>query len=316
VIAVDLFAGFGGLSLGAEQAGARVAWAANHWPLAVAAHAAHHPTAIHVCQDLQQADFSELPAHDLLLAAPCCQGLSQAAQPSRARSRRVRRYHDSLRATPYAVAAAADYCRPRAIVVENVPDLLRWEAFGAWVGLLEAFGYRVQWRVLSASRHAKVPQRRDRVFVVAFRGRKRAAEARVLDVPARRREPAFGPCIESDAPGVTWRRVADATPSVRARVAKGRRNHGRRFLTQHVTGHPGVSLAEPIRTVTTKDQWALVDGAWYRPLTLRENARAMGFPDAWRWPVHATRRDVVQGLGNATPPPLARLVVARVGGVL
>jgi DNA (cytosine-5)-methyltransferase 1 len=73
----------------------------------------------------------------------------------------------------------------------------------------------------------------------------------------------------------------------------------------------GVPLSEPIRTVTTKDQWAVVDGALYRPLTLRENARAMGFPDAWRWPEGATRGDVVKGLGNAVPPGLARAVLER-----
>lgn len=41
--AIDLFAGWGGFTLGAEQAGATVVWAGNHWPLAVEAHAQNHP---------------------------------------------------------------------------------------------------------------------------------------------------------------------------------------------------------------------------------------------------------------------------------
>jgi len=32
--AIDLFAGAGGFSTGAAMAGARVVWAANHWPTA------------------------------------------------------------------------------------------------------------------------------------------------------------------------------------------------------------------------------------------------------------------------------------------
>lgn len=76
--AVDLFAGAGGFSTGARMAGARVLWAANHWPLAVQWHAANHPETEHACQDLQQADFREAPAHDLLLASPACQGHSPA----------------------------------------------------------------------------------------------------------------------------------------------------------------------------------------------------------------------------------------------
>ena len=76
---VDLFAGLGGATAGAEQAGARVVWAANHNPLAVKYHAANHPLAVHVCQDLKQADWSEVPEHDLLWASPSCQGHSSAA---------------------------------------------------------------------------------------------------------------------------------------------------------------------------------------------------------------------------------------------
>jgi DNA (cytosine-5)-methyltransferase 1 len=64
---VDLFAGAGGFSTGATMAGAQVVWAANHWPLAVKYHAANHPGTDHACQDLQQADWSQVPAHDLLL---------------------------------------------------------------------------------------------------------------------------------------------------------------------------------------------------------------------------------------------------------
>ncbi|WP_415509807.1 DNA cytosine methyltransferase [Acetobacter sp.] len=66
---VDLFAGAGGFSTGAEMAGARVVWAANHWPLAVEYHAINHPSVQHVCQDLHQADWSLVPRHDLMLVA-------------------------------------------------------------------------------------------------------------------------------------------------------------------------------------------------------------------------------------------------------
>lgn len=74
----------------------------------------------------------------------------------------------------------------------------------------------------------------------------------------------------------------------------------------------GVGLHEPIRTITTKDQWAVVDGDRYRPLTVRETARAMGFRDSYSWPSSATRKDAIRGLGNAVCPPVARAAVAAV----
>lgn len=302
---VDLFAGWGGFTSGAEAAGAEVVYAANHWPLAVKAHQLNHPNAMHECQDLRQADWSRLPQYDVLLASPACQGHSRAAQPSRARSERQRRYHDALRATAWAVVDCADITEPSGIIVENVPDFLRWRLYPVWRSALEALGYQIQERVISAAQHG-VPQLRNRLFVVATR-------TGAVDLDFEHvEEPAFGPCIDWDA-GNNWKPVAKATPRVRERVAAGRLRHGRRFLTQHVTGHKGVALSESIRTITTKDQWAVVDGQRYRPLTIRESARAMGFPDDYGWPDEATRKDAIKGLGNAVCPPVATSLVERIG---
>jgi len=76
--AADLFAGLGGFTEGAEAAGVDVVWAANHWPQAVECHRRNHPRVEHLCQDLQQADWTTVPRHDLLLASPACQGHSKA----------------------------------------------------------------------------------------------------------------------------------------------------------------------------------------------------------------------------------------------
>lgn len=75
--AADLFAGAGGFSTGARLAGVTVVWAANHWPAAVRVHERNHPATIHACQDLQQANWATVPAHDLLLASPCCPGATR-----------------------------------------------------------------------------------------------------------------------------------------------------------------------------------------------------------------------------------------------
>lgn len=76
--AIDLFAGAGGFSEGARLAGVRVTWAANHWRQAVEYHGQNHPETVHACQDLQQADWREVPGHDVMLASPACQGHSPA----------------------------------------------------------------------------------------------------------------------------------------------------------------------------------------------------------------------------------------------
>lgn len=294
--AIDLFAGWGGFTCGARAAGVEVVWAANHWRLAVETHALNHPEVEHACQDLRQADWSSLPRYDILLASPACQGHSRASQPKR------RQYHDAMRATAWSVVDCADVTEPRAIVVENVLDFRRWRLYPQWRESLERIGYKLTEVVRCATWHG-VPQRRRRLFVVGTRKRF------VLDPPLLYPvEPPFAPCIDWGAPG--WRPVAEASDDARSRIAAGRARCGDRFLSHHVTGHRGIPLTEAIRTITTKDQWVIVDGDMYRPLTLREYARGMGFPDGYRWPDGLARDAGLRGLGNAVPPPVARDMTA------
>lgn len=295
--AIDLFAGWGGFTEGAEQAGIEVVYAANHWPLAVRAHERNHPRTKHECQDLRQADFTRLPAYDLLLASPACQGHSSASQPNR------RQYHDAMRATAWAVIDCAEATAPRAVIVENVPAFRQWQLFPVWMEALRCLGYVVNVRAVDATAYG-VPQRRRRLIITGTRKDVALATPRAII------EPAFGPCLDLDGPG-KWNPVSAASPNARARIAKGRANHGRRFLSQHVTGHPGVPLNEPIRTLTTKDQWIIVDGNRYRSLTVRELARGMSFRDSYSWPADATRAECIQGIGNAVPPLVARGIVAE-----
>ncbi len=295
--AVDLFAGWGGFTLGAEQAGATVVWAANHWAVAVQAHALNHPDVEHACQDLRQADWTALPEYDLLLASPACQGHSSASQPRR------RGYHDALRATAWAVVDCADVTEPRALVVENVPAFRRWRLYDVWTQALESLGYTLTEHTLRASDFG-VPQRRNRLFIVG------TLNGAAIELPEPTPEPSIGPSIEWGTG--RWRPVVGAARNARIRMERGREKHGARFLTQHVTGHPGVPLTQAMRTITTKDQWAVVDGSVYRPLTRREYARGMGFPDSYRWPAGVNRTLTIKGLGNAVCPPVAKAVVGAI----
>ena len=215
-----------------------------------------------------------------------------------------------MRATAWAVIDCADVCEPAAVVVENVLPFRRWRLYPQWRAALGAIGYRVTEHVVTASDYG-VPQRRARLFVVA-------TKATPFVMPEGRRpgelEPAAGPCIDWSAG--RWRPVSGASVAVRGRIAAGRARHGRRFFSQHVTGHKGVGLAEPLRTVTTKDQWVAVDGGTYRPLTIRENARIMGFDEGYKWPTEATRGETIRGLGNAVCPPVAAAIVGRLGEML
>lgn len=183
----DLFCGAGGTSTGAIQAcdelGHRVELTAvNHWPTAIATHAANHPEARHLCQSLDSInprDHFGLGELDLLWGSPECMSHSVA--------RGGRPVNDQSRATAWCIMRWAEALQPGAILVENVPEFLDWgpigsdgkqlaskkgHTFRAWVGALESLGYRVDHRILCAADFGD-PTSRKRLFVQAVRGRRK-----------------------------------------------------------------------------------------------------------------------------------------------
>ena len=295
---VDLFAGAGGFSLGAKMAGAKVLFAANHWQAAVAVHEANIPEARHACQDLRQANWTELPDHDLLLASPCCQGHSRARGVERA-------HHDDARQTAWAVVDCVAVKRPRAIIVENVKEMMSWELFDLWKQALERYGYHLTLNVLNAADFG-VPQSRERLFIVGSLdskieiqtpNRKHVAAAEIIDFKA-------GSWSKIAAPGRSARTIE--------RIQAARQDFGDRFLIAYYGAEKtGRDLRKPLGTVTTRDRFALVDRDRMRMLTLDEYRLAMGFPESYR--IETSRKMGIHLLGNAVCPPVAAEIIRQIG---
>lgn len=301
---VDLFAGAGGSSIGAVAAGARVVWAANHWPVAVEVHRRNHPTTDHACQDLHQVDWRTVPQADLVWASPACQGHSRAASLGGDGRRGTAPHHDALRSTAWAVVSCLECHKTPFAIVENVVEFRQWVLYPAWCAALEALGYSVSEHVVDAVDFG-VPQSRKRLFLVLSRSRNplRLQLAKRDAVP-------FATCIDGSAAG--WTPVITRGRGVRERVARARRNHPRGLVLSHyVTDHPGRSIDRPIGTVTTKVQWALVresrDGDEIRFLNALELRRAMGFPDDYE--LDGRLSTDTRLLGNAVCPPVAAALV-------
>ena len=296
--AIDLFAGLGGMTQGATAAGVKVVWAANHWPEAVETHTRNHPGTEHACQDLQQANWEQVPAHDLLLASPCCQAFSVAKGKDGPQ-------HDASRSTPWAVVSAAEVHRPGVFIVENVEEMMNWKLFESWRHAMHALGYSIAPHVLDAADFG-VPQNRERVFFVGTRSK------HPIKLKLRTREhQAIRPFIDWDGPW-GWRRVKDKALNTRKRVANGRKQlRCDRFLAPFYgsgSGLTGRSLDRPVGTLTTRDRWLLVDGDKCRMLQVPEILAGMGFPADYKLPLKrggkVHRRQAVHMLGNAVCPPV------------
>ena len=182
LLIADLFCGAGGFSTAARkvlQARGKswVLTCVNHWPVAIASHAANHPEARHVCADLEGARPEELVPEgylDLLLASPTCTFHSRA--------RGGRPTSDQQRMDPFTVLRWMATLRVKVAICENVPEFIDWgpvnaktgrplksrrgEYFRAWVNAMRAMGFVVEWRVLNSANFGAATAR-SRLFIVA-----------------------------------------------------------------------------------------------------------------------------------------------------
>ncbi|WP_109514715.1 DNA cytosine methyltransferase [Pseudomonas ovata] len=297
--AIDLFAGLGGWSTGARAAGVKVLWAANHSPAAVEWHAANHPDTQHICQDLHQAQWEKVPAHDLLLASPCCQGHSKARGKASGNPQ-----HDSSRSTAWAVVSALEFHRPQAALVENVPEFTDWALYPAWVAAVQALGYQAAPHVVDCA-DLGVPQHRVRLFIVLTRSR----APLMLELHKRQHVPAS---TFLDFNAGRWSPIVreGRAPATLLRVENGRKRFGDRFIMPYYgkgSGLTGRCTERPIGTITTLDRWALVRGDEMRMLSASEALAAQTFPfDTLRPDNH---RLTMHMAGNAVPPLAGQRVI-------
>lgn len=300
MIAVDLFSGCGGSTVGATQAGAQVVWAANHWPAAIDTHMRNHPHIAHVCQDLQQADWTQVPDHDVLCASPSCTGHTRAKGKEAP-------HHDAARSTAWAVVMCAEAKRPSTIIVENVPEFTHWVLYPAWVAALMALGYTMAKRpiVINAA-DAGVPQNRRRIFIVASRSRAPLIlpQPRCTHVPA-------STILRFDEGNWSLIDRPNRARATLERIRAGRLTHGDRFLLGYYGSEVGGrSIHAPLGTLTTHDRFAMIDGNRMRMLSVAEMRDGMGFPQNYILP--SQRKIATHMLGNAVCPPVMAHVVRAI----
>jgi DNA (cytosine-5)-methyltransferase 1 len=233
---------------------------------------------------------------------------------------------------------------PSAFIMENVPELLRSAEYHAFADEARALGYVVEGRILNAADYG-VPQRRRRAIVVGSR-------VGAFDWP----EPTHFPPDAVPLGGRPWRTFRDATeglPLVPNEKNWHRSRNPRpmsleRYRTIPGEGEGRFDLAarrpditpdcwlrkksgstdvfgrlwwdRPAFTIRTEfykpEKGRYLHPSEHRPITVREAARCMSFPDGFAFPEEQPMTTVAKQVGNAVPPLLARTLAAALAAAL
>ena len=167
-VAIDLFSGGGGLTLGLKHAGFLVCSAVETEKHAAATYAANHPEAVLYCKDIRAVSGDELLATsptgriDLIAACPPCQSFSSLTSKYKARDSRDELINEFARIVRELL--------PSTLMMENVPGLAVKGAlfFEPVIEELKALGYKITYDVVDVVNYG-VPQRRRRLVVLGSR---------------------------------------------------------------------------------------------------------------------------------------------------
>lgn len=278
ITAVDMFCGAGGTSTGliqaAEENGKKINLTAiNHWNIAIQTHKTNHPQVRHLCENLDNVN----PRHlfpdgriNLLVASPECthHSIARGGTPC----------SDQSRATAWRIVEWANALYIENILVENVPEFQSWgplgsngkplkskkgETFRAFIMALESLGYRVDFKVLNTADYGD-PTSRRRFFLIARRGNKKIKWPEPTHtekggkhlfgeteqwVPAKK-------IIDWSIPGKSiFNRKKPLAKKTMNRIEYGLNKFGGKdFLVKYFGTGKGVSLDNPIGTITANGQ--------------------------------------------------------------
>jgi DNA (cytosine-5)-methyltransferase 1 len=335
---IDLFAGCGGLSLGFERTGLfDPVFAVEADPDAVETYRRNLGGDVHAGR-IQ--DVHEFPEADVVVGGPPCQAFSLLNRDGVGPERRTLWRH-------YLRALDASGCR--VFLMENVPELLRSAEYRAFRAAASRLGFRVEEAVLNAADYG-VPQTRRRAFVIGARGADPVwpnagfAASNALQIgtsPWRTFQDAVaGLPLEPNERN--WHRARSPQPGSIVRYRAVPPDGGNRFEMQRTLEARGQADLVPacwrrkptgttdvfgrlwwdrpactIRTEFYKpEKGRYLHPTEHRPITLREGARCMTFPDSFEFPEHQSMTSVGRQIGNAVPPVLAETLALSMNEAL
>jgi DNA (cytosine-5)-methyltransferase 1 len=278
---IDLFAGIGGFHLGMVANGGLCVYA-NEWDkYAGKTYRAWTGFADLDSRDLRLVDPSDIPNHDILCAGFPCQPFSLAGVSKKNSLGRKHGFDDPEQGNLFfAIRDVVKVKRPKILLLENVKNLKSHDSGKTWDVIKNTIevelGYYLYDKIIDSS--PWVPQRRERIFLVAFNKRYfTKAQAAAFEFP---QPPRCRP---------TMRKILDQNPEESLMITDKLWDYLQEYAEKHrirgngfgfgLVGPEDVSRTMSARYYKDGSEILIQQSGWRNPrrLSFQEAARLMGF---------------------------------------
>ena len=333
-VAVDLFSGAGGLSLGFDMAGFDVALGLDVWKEALETYRLNHPSSVPLLADARQLSGSDIKRKlreagfgdpVLVIGGPPCQGFSYAGKrdPNDERNNLVWHF---LRLV---YELDVDY-----FVMENVSGLLTMKTPDGdpvpdkVLERAEEYGYNTNIKLLNAV-NFWVPQQRRRVIILGSSLKTPKHLKPLTKVPLTVRDgigdlptplPVEPQPYEKDPERPYQKVMRVGSSKIYNHIPT---KHSQKMIKKIKRTPPGQSVYpkfkhswyrlkwnEPAPVMKENHNAPAVHPEEHRVITPREMARLQSFPDAFHF--LGTKSSILKQIGNAVPPLLAYFIAKHV----
>jgi len=322
----SLFSGCGGLDLGFENAGFKMAYANDIDKAVWETFEKNHKMEIDK-RSIVDVKSDEIPKVDGIIGGPPCQSWSLAGA--------MRGINDSRGKLFYEYTRILEDKKPLFFVAENVPGIISSAHISEFEKILAEFssvGYNISYKLLDA-RDYGVPQERKRVVVVGYR----KDLGKSFEFPKPTHAPEANASLK---PWVTLKEAIGDLPKAYPAKEKNKANQELEFLNQEYMngGYSTIYMSRnrrkgwedqsftiqaggrhaPLHPDSAKmrkleaDKWEFEGkNPHHRRLSVRECARIQTFPDNFAF-YYDSIADGYKMIGNAVPVKLAEAIAKQI----